>query len=81
LGPKGEKRLADLIGCTIMSACFATGEIEETLKPKSGRTRSGQGGAKVRYAKLTKQQISEIGKKAANTRWKGNNSKSKLLIL
>lgn len=45
--------------------------------PKSGRTRSGQGGAKARYAKLTKQQISEIGKKAANTRWKGNNSKSK----
>jgi hypothetical protein len=69
VGPNGEHRPADLIGCAIVSARLATGEIEELLKSKSGRTRSGKAGAKARADKLTKQQRSDIAKKAAKKRW------------
>ena len=69
VGPKGEKRPADLIGCAIMTARLATGEIEEPLKEKSGRTRSGMAGSKARNAKLTKKKRSESAKKAAKARW------------
>jgi hypothetical protein len=68
-GPQGQKRPADAIGCAIMVAKIATGEIEETT-PKSGRTRSGAAGAKARAEKLTKEERSAIAKKAAAGRWK-----------
>lgn len=69
-GPRGEKRPADVIGTAIMVAKIATGEIEEKLEPKSGRTRSGQAGAKARAAKLSSDERREIAKKAAAARWK-----------
>jgi hypothetical protein len=50
-------------------AKIATGEIEETLEPKSGRTRSGRAGAKARAAKLSEGERREIAKKAAAARW------------
>ena len=46
-GPKGEKRPADMIGCATMVAQIATGEIQEVATKKSGRTRSGQAGARA----------------------------------
>lgn len=69
-GPQGQKRPADAIGCAIMVAKIATGEIEENLTPKSGKTRSGEAGAKARAEKLTKEERSAIAKKAAAGRWK-----------
>lgn len=68
-GPKGEKRPADVIGAAVMVARIATGEITETTKEKSGRTRSGQAGAKARAEKLNSEERSEIAKKAAAGRW------------
>ena len=68
-GPQGQKRPADAIGCAVMVAKIATGEIKET-PPKSGRTRSGAAGAKARAEKLTKEERSAIAKKAAAGRWK-----------
>jgi hypothetical protein len=69
VSPNGEHRPADLIGCAIMTARLATGELTESPKPKSGRTRSGIAGAKARAKKLTKKQRSDIAKKAAKKRW------------
>lgn len=69
IGPRGEKRPADAIGCAVMVARLATGEIEETPKPKSGKTRSGKAGAAARSKKLSKEQRSSIAKKAAEKRW------------
>lgn len=69
-GPRGEKRPADVIGAAIMVAKIATGEIEEKLEPKSGRTRSGHAGAKARAEKLSREERREIAKKAASARWK-----------
>ena len=67
-GPQGQKRPADVIGCAVMVAKIATGEIEETPKP-SGRVKSGQAGAKARAQKLTAKERHEIAKKAAAARW------------
>ncbi|MCK4946621.1 MAG: RNA-binding protein [Alphaproteobacteria bacterium] len=68
--PQGQKRPADSIGCAIMVGMIATGEVEDTTKPCSGRTKSGKAGAKARAESLTKERRSEIAKKAAKERWK-----------
>jgi hypothetical protein len=68
-GPKGEKRPADVIGNAVHVMRIATGEIEETPKPKSGRTRSGHAGAKARSKTLSPEERHAIAKKAAKKRW------------
>lgn len=67
-GPQGQKRPADAIGCAVMVAKIATGEIEETPAP-SGKTRSGKAGAKARAEKMTAEERSAVAKKAAAKRW------------
>src|SRR2546430_1629531 len=64
-GPSGQKRPADTIGCAVMVARIATGEITEDLMPLSGRVRSGR----ARADKLSPKQRTEIAKKAASKRW------------
>ena len=64
-GPQGQKRPADVIGCAILVAKLATGEVEEELQEPSGRTRSGKAGGKTRATKLTAKQRAAIAKKAA----------------
>lgn len=66
-GPNGEKRPADVIGGAIAVAKIATGEIEDNKK--SGRVRSGKAGGKARADALSKEERSEIARKAANARW------------
>lgn len=69
-GPRGEKRPADVNAAAVMVARIATGEIEDTVKARSGRVRSGQAGAKARVDGLTSEQRKDIAKKAAAARWK-----------
>ena len=68
-GPRGERRPADIIGCAIMTARLATGEVEENPKPPSGRSKSGKAGAAARAKSLTKEERSAIARKAAKRRW------------
>jgi hypothetical protein len=68
-GPRGEKRPADVIGCAVMVAKIATGEVTEELREPSGRVRSGLAGAKARARRLTKDQRTTIAKKGAAGRW------------
>lgn len=67
-GPQGQKRPADLIGCAVMVAKIATGEIEDSPAP-SNKVKSGRAGAAARAAKLSKEERSAIAKKAAAGRW------------
>ncbi len=71
-GPKGEKRPADVIGAAVKVMQIATGEIEEDLdddgKNKAAVELGRKGGA-ARAKKLTKEQRSEIARKAAAARW------------
>ena len=68
-GPQKQKRPADTIGCAIVVAKIATGEITEELQESSGKTRSGKAGGRARATKLTKEERSAIAKKAAKARW------------
>lgn len=68
-GPRGERRPADTIGCAVMVAKIATGEIEETLKLPSGKVRSGRAGAKARATKIDPERRAEIARIAALARW------------
>jgi len=69
-GPQGQRRSADVIGCAVMVAKIATGEIVENLEPKSGRVRSGRAGAKARAKSLSAEDRSKIARKAAAARWR-----------
>lgn len=68
-GPQGQKRPGDTVGCAIVVARIATGELTETLHQKSGKTRSGKAGSEGRVKKLTAQERSAIARKAAYARW------------
>ena len=68
-GPQGQERPADVVGCAIMVAQIATGELDEKLEHPSGKTHRAQAGGHGRAAKLTKKQRSAIAKKAAKARW------------
>ena len=70
-GPKGEKRLADVIGAAVMVGRIATGEIEDTKVPaKSAAAELGTRGGKARAKALSKKKRSEIASKAARARWR-----------
>ena len=73
VGPRGEKRPADVIGNAVMVARIATGEAEEAFvddgKDKSA-VELGRRGGKSRAEKLTSEQRSEIAQVAAQARWK-----------
>jgi hypothetical protein len=73
VGPRGEKRPADVIGNAVVVARVATGEAEEAFiddgKDKAA-VELGRRGGKSRAEKLTSEQRSEIARKAASKRWK-----------
>lgn len=68
-GPRGEKRPADAIGCAMIVAKIATGEITEILREPTGKVRSGIAGSKARAQKLSQEERTAIAKKAAARRW------------
>lgn len=72
-GPKGEKRPADVIGNAVHVMRIATGEIEEAPADDDGKDKAAQAlgrkGGAARAKKLSKEQRSEIARKAAQRRW------------
>lgn len=52
-GPNGQRRPADVIGAAVMIGKIATGEIKDTAKPRSNKTKSGLAGAAARAKSLT----------------------------
>ena len=73
IGPRGEKRPADVIGNAVTVARTATGEADEDFV-HGGKNKAavelGRWGGKFRAEKLTSEQRSEIARKAASKRWK-----------
>lgn len=69
-GPQDERRPTDTIGCAVMVAKIATGEIEEDAKAPSGRVRCGKAGVAARANSLTAEQRWAIANQAAAVRWK-----------
>ena len=66
-GPQGQKRPADVVGCAVMVAKIATGEVEDELP--SDKRKGGLEGGKARAEALTPEKRSEIASKAAKARW------------
>ena len=65
-GPNGEKRPAGAVGCAVMVAKIATGEIEEDLEEKQpGKVNGG----KARAASMTADERKELAQTAARARW------------
>ncbi|MGH6857529.1 MAG: hypothetical protein ACRECP_07805 [Methylocella sp.] len=52
-GPQGQRRSPDAIGCAVVVARIATGEVTEKLKPSSGKDRSGKADSKARAPLMT----------------------------
>ena len=74
-GPRGEKRPADVVGCAVMVAKIATGEIEEQYDTPESRGKDpaaaalGRKGGKARAERMTPERRAEIAKAAAVARW------------
>ena len=69
VGPRGERRPADLIGAAVLVGRIATGEVVEELRAPSGRVRSGHAGAKARSESMSDEERSAVARKAAAARW------------
>ncbi len=72
IGPKGQKRPADVVGAAVKVMRIATGEIEEDIED-DGKDKAAQAlgrkGGKARASKLTAERRTEIARKAAQKRW------------
>jgi hypothetical protein len=71
-GPRGEKRPADVIGNAVKVMRIATGEETEEL-PEPGKDYARKGGlkgGKARAKALSPEKRAEIGRLAAEARWK-----------
>ena len=66
-GPQGQKRPGNSVGCAVMVAKVATGEVEDTLPSK--RRNGGLKGGTARAESLSATKRSAIAKKAAEARW------------
>lgn len=69
IGPQGQRRPADAVGCAVHVAQIATGEVEDDVKPQTGRVVRGTAGATARAENLSAETRSEIARKAASVRW------------
>ena len=72
LGPKGEKRPADVIGNAVKVMRIATGEEVETVADKdkdAGAVALGKKGGAARAARLSPEKKTAIAKRAADKRW------------
>ncbi|MCY4101024.1 MAG: histone H1 [Rhodobacteraceae bacterium] len=72
VGPKGQKRPGDVIGCAVNVAQIATGEIEEELgnARQPNKAKGGRIGGRVRARSLTPERRKEIAMAGASARWK-----------
>ena len=72
-GPRGQKRPADVVGCAVMVAKIATGEVEEVLQHEpahsEARREAGKKGGAARAEALTPERRAEIAAQGAATRW------------
>ena len=65
-GPNGEKRPGDAVGCAVMVAKIATGEIEEEL-PENRKDKVN--GGKARAESMTPEERKALARIAAKARW------------
>lgn len=73
-GPKGEKRLADVVGNAVLVMQIATGETTDTVSESNpavvARARKGGlKGGKARANKLSDAKRKAIARRAAKARW------------
>ena len=68
-GPKGEKRLADVIGNAVHVMRIATGEAEKGQGPENPAAVLGRLGGAARAEALTAEQRAKTAKRAAQKRW------------
>jgi hypothetical protein len=73
VGPKGQKRPADVIGNAIRVAKIATGEVSEEYETKPEKDEAaaalGRKGGAARAKSMTPERRAEIAQKAAAKRW------------
>lgn len=70
IGPKGQKRPADVIGNAVKVMRIATGEeADDVQEPKAKRLSVASRGGKARAKKLTAERRKEIASDAAKARW------------
>ena len=68
-GPQGQMRPADAIGCAVMVAQIATGDVAEGVAHAAPVYERASAGGKARAAKLSGSDRRLVAKAAADARW------------
>ena len=68
IGPKGEKRPADVVANAVHVMRVATGDTEEAYV-NAGKSKGGRKGGSARASALSAKRRSEIARGAAEKRW------------
>lgn len=72
IGPKGQKRPADVVGNAVRVMQIATGEVDEEIehdgKDAAAKELGAKGGRK-RAENMTPERRAEVARKAAQKRW------------
>jgi hypothetical protein len=73
-GPKGEKRLADVVGNAVLVMKIATGEVDDRVSEPNPKLvarakKAGLLGGKARAKKLSAKRRKTIARRAAKARW------------
>jgi hypothetical protein len=71
-GPRGEKKPADVVGCSVAIARLSVGDAGDNLARPSGRVRIGHVEAKARATKFSSGERREIARKADPYPWAGH---------
>lgn len=70
VGPQGQKRPADTVGCAVKVCRIAVGdETEELDRDRPTKTLQARKGAYARAKSLSPERRAEIGREAAAVRW------------
>ena len=69
VGPEGQKRPADLVGCAVTVARIATGEQRDSVPKHPGKRKGGLAGARARAVSIGPETRQESARKAAKARW------------
>lgn len=65
IGPTGERRPVDVVGCAVHVAKIATVEIEDAKLKFPTKHNNGVAGSKVRAISLSKSKLTDIAKKSS----------------
>lgn len=74
IGPQGQKRPADLVGCAVLVCKILTGQVEDphVKPPDPTKAAAGRAGGEARAKKLGVRRRRQIAREGGKASWKNS---------